>query len=272
MHGQHRRSNASVLNSSLLIVSVAVAGLAAAGCGTSKAVVGTPESASEVPSTPMPVPGHAAVSGLVRDGEGHGVAGATIRLAETDASATTDGSGAYAFMAPSDWTLTFVTTAAGFATSYRESIVLAEGAVAQGFDVTLLRPGDIARLGGLGGADPAAMLGLVAVRLHSLTPSCLRAGARVSVWPPLAGKIVYGRPSATGGLDEPDPSLTSVQDGARVDAWLVGAVPPGNMLRITVDQAGCAAAAEAPSMDGLSLTGGWRVDAQALTETDLFLR
>jgi hypothetical protein len=120
--------------------------------------------------------------------------------------------------------------------------------------------------------DQVATRGLITLHLHSLSPTCAVAGAKVSVWPPLAAKVLYARPSTTGAVDEPDPTLDAVQGGGRVDVWLAGAIPPGNMFRISVEQPGCALAAAAPSVDGLQLTGLRHVDAQAFSEADLFLQ
>jgi hypothetical protein len=254
-----------------LTVGVALAGLATAGCGAEKPIAGSPVHMGDVPVTPVGMAGKAQVSGLVRDGAGIAIGGATIKVAETETSTTSDASGAYSLMVPADSTLTFVTTAMGFATTFRASIILAEGAKATGFDVMLLSAADVARLNALGPADQADTRGVVAVRLHSMNPACVTAGARVSVWPPLAATVAYGRPSAMGGQDEIDPTLSGVEAGARVDAWLAGAIPPGNMFQIRVDQTGCTLA-EPPSQGGLLLTGGRRVDAKALTEIDLFLQ
>jgi hypothetical protein len=255
-----------------LVFGVALASLLAGACGNSKPVAGSPAEMSVVPMTPVPMPGHASVSGVVRDGAGTSVAGATIRIAETDATTMTDEAGTYTFMVPADSTLTFVTTAPGFAASFHESIVLADGATTAGFDVMLLPTADVARIDALGAADQAATRGLMAVRLHSMNPACVTAGARVTVWPPLAATVVYSRPSGTGDVDQPDPSLTNVQSGAHVDLWLVGAIPPGNMFGINVEQAGCATADQAPSLGGLQLTGLRHVDVQSLSEVDVFLQ
>src|SRR5262249_25769540 len=159
-----------------------------------------------------------------------------------------------------------VTTAMGFATTFRESMILAEGVKASGFDVTLLPTTDVARLNALAPAGQAAPTGLGAVRLHSPSATCMPARPPVSVRPALAAKVVYGQPGTTGGLDEPDPALSGVVAGAHVDAWLAGAVPPGNWFQVRVDQTGCMAAAQAPSQAGVQLTGQRRVDAQALTQ------
>jgi hypothetical protein len=261
----------SRLRSSLvrLTIAVGVGVVAAAGCGGQK-VAGSPSGAGEVPKTPAVMAGQAQVSGLVRDGDGNAVVGATVRVAESESAATSDATGAYQLSVPADSTLTLVTTAAGFATTYRESIMLAEGVMASGFDVMLLPVAEVTRVNGMVPNVPADMRGLVAVRLHSLKATCVTAGARVSVWPPLAATVVYGRPSDTGGLDEVDTALSGVEAGARVDAWLAGAVPPGNMFEVRVDRPGCGAA-QAPSQGGLLLTGQRRVDAQALTQIELFL-
>jgi hypothetical protein len=248
-----------------------LAGFSTAGCGVQRPVASSPAGAGDVPTTPAIMTGKAQLSGVVRDGDGNGVAQATVRVAETDASAMTDASGAYALAVPADSTLTLVATAPGFATTFRESIIVAEGATATGFDVLLLPSADVARVGALAPSAPADMRGLVAVHLRSLRDGCVTAGARVEVWPPLAATVLYGRPNATGGLDEVDPALSGVEAGARVDAWLAGAVPPGNMFEIRVDQQGCALTAQRPSVGGVLMTGQRRVDAMALTEIDLFL-
>jgi hypothetical protein len=242
-----------------------------AGCGMQHPIASSPVTTTEVPTTPVIMTGTAHVSGVVRDGDGNGVAQATILVAETDATAMTDASGAYTMTVPADSTLTLVATATGFATTFRGSVIVAEGATATDFDLTLLPSADVARMGTLVPSAPADMRGLVAVRLHSLRDSCKTAGARVEVWPPLAATVLYGRPSATGGADEVDPALSGVEAGAHVDAWLAGAVPPGNMFEIRVDQPGCALVGQAPSVGGLLMTGQRRVDATALTEIDLFL-
>jgi hypothetical protein len=262
------------LRSSLIRVAIGVAlgcAVAASGCGDVKPTENTPIGGNNIPTTPVPMPGHAQVSGVVRDGNGQSVAGATIKVAEMDAMTTSDAAGAYSLMVPSDSTLTLITTAAGFATSFRESIVLADGAMADGLDLMLMPAAEVGRMVELGPMD-ATMRGLVAVHLHSMDASCLTAGAHLSVWPPKAATVVYGSPSASGGLDDVDPALSGVEAGARVDAWLAGALPPGNMFLVNVEQPGCTVVAQAPSMGGLMFTGQRRVDAAALTEIDLFLQ
>src|SRR5262249_55035056 len=100
------------LRSSVVRVMVAVvcAVLASSRCGGEK----TPGShALELPKPPVVMTGQAQVSGLVRDGNGNAVSGATIAVAETDASTTSDATGAYVLKVPSDSTLTLVTTAMG---------------------------------------------------------------------------------------------------------------------------------------------------------------
>lgn len=262
------------LRSSLIRVAVGVAlgcVVAATGCGDGKPIENTPAGGGDVPTTPMPMAGQARLSGVVRDGNGQSVAGATIKIAETDGAATSDAAGAYTMMVPADWTLTLVTTAPGFATSFRESILLADRAMADGFDIMMLPAAEVARMDAFGPAADVTTRGLVAVRLHGLDAACAAAGARLSVWPPLAAKVVYGRPAEGGGADEIDPALTAVEAGARVDAWLAGALPPGNMFEVRVEQAGCAVTAQPPSVGGLLHTGQRRVDAAALTEIDLYL-
>jgi hypothetical protein len=250
-------------------IGAALVGFAATGCDHDAPLAVIPVETAVVPTTPVPLTGRAELAGVVRDGAGSGVSGATIRVAETDATATADATGAWAMTVPSDSTLTLVTSADGYATTFRESIVVAEGAAVTGFDVTLLPAGDVARLDALAPGDPTTR-GLMALRLHSLSATCATAGAKVSVWPPLAATVVYARPGA-GGVDEPDPTLVSVQDGTRVDVWLAGAIPPGNLYQITIEQPGCAPA-DAPSMGGVALTGLRHVDAQAYAEADLFLQ
>jgi hypothetical protein len=255
-----------------LAMGLAGMGLFVASCGQAKSLAELPaEKPAVVPSTPMPLTGQARVAGVVRDG-GHGVAGATVKIAETDATATTDATGAYAMVVPSDSTLTFFTTAKDYAPSFRESIVLADRAMVTGFDLSVLSTADVTRINTLAAPTVAATRGLMAVRLHSLSPTCATAGAKVTVWPPLAATVIYNRPSEMGGLDEPDPTLVDVQAGAHVDAWLAGAIPPGNLLRISIDQPGCALMDAAPSVDGLQLTGLLHVDAQSSTEADFFLQ
>jgi hypothetical protein len=253
-------------------VAAALLGLVAAGCGQQKPITQLPVSEEIVPTTPVPIAGHAQVAGVVRDGDGNALTGATVKIAETDATVTTDATGAYAMTVPSDSTLTFYTTATGYAPSFRESIVLASGAMATGFDLTLLPSADLARIDTLGVPAAVATRGLMGVRLHSLSTTCATTGAKLRVWPPLAATVVYNGPSTTGGLDVPDPALAEVQAGVHVDAWLAGAIPPGNLFKISVDQPGCTLVVAAPSMNGLQLTGLLHVDVQSYTEADLFLQ
>jgi hypothetical protein len=193
-------------------------------------------------------------------------------IAETDGAVMTNVGGAYQLSVPSDSTVTLVTSATGFATTYRESVILASQSAGAGFDVTLLPPDQITALNGLAVTpDRAATLGLMAVRLHSLNSNCATVGARLTVWPPLAATVMYSRPSTSGGLDQPDPTLDGVQAGGHVDAWLLGVMVPGNQLTITLDQPGCRLLDSSPSLNGLVYPGLRRSDAQALTLIDLFL-
>jgi hypothetical protein len=223
---------------------------------------------SSVPVMPMPTPGTASLSGHVVDVDGRGVAGATLKVAETDATATTDPQGRYDLPVLSDSTLTLVTSAGGFATTYREPIMLASQSTVTGFDVLLLSMDKVTAYNALG---PLGSRGVMALRLHSMSPTCVTAGARISIWPPKAGTVVYSRPASTGALDEPDPLLTQVQPGARVSAWLVGAISPGNSLLVTVQQSGCHVMTQPPSIGGAISVGMGHVDTQVFTEMDLFL-
>jgi hypothetical protein len=227
----------------------------------------------EVPMTPPPdMAGHALLTGGVTDANGGVVAGATIVVAETDGAAMTDVGGAYQLSVPSDSTVTLVTSATGFATTYRESVILAQESAAAGFDVLLLPPDQITALNSLAVTpDRAPTLGLMAVRLHSLNSNCATVGAHLTVWPPLAATVMYSRPSTSGSLDEPDPTVDGVQAGGHVDAWLVGVMVPGNQLTISLDQPHCQLLGSSPSLNGLVYPGLRRSDAQALTLIDLFL-
>jgi len=251
-------------------IGTALAFLMAAGCGQGKG--GTPTGAGTVPEMPKIIVGSATVSGIVHDGAGSPVAGATLKVAETDAATTTDPAGAYTLTVPSDSTITLATSATGFATSYRESAIFAADAKVTGLDVMLLTPTDVMRFTALGFPAETATRGLMAVRLHSMDAGCTTAGAHVDVWPPNACKVFYAQPSATGGLDEPDMTLTAVQAGGHVDLWLAGAISPGAMLTIDFAQTGCTVMTQPPSLGGMTFTGQRRVDAQALTEAELFLQ
>lgn len=256
-----------------LLAGLTGTGLVASGCSQSKSLTELPaERAVVIPATPMPLTGQARLAGVVRDGSGNAISGATVKIAETDATVPTDATGAFAMMVPSDSTLTFVTTAMGYAPSFRESIVLADRAMVTGFDLSLVSTADVMRINTLAAPTVAATRGLMAVRLHSLSATCATAGAKLTVWPPLAATVIYNRPSEMGGPDEPDPTLTNVQAGAHVDAWLAGTIPPGNLIRISIDQPACALMDAAPSVDGLQLTGLLHVDAQSSTEADFYLQ
>jgi hypothetical protein len=241
--------------------------LFATGCGSDKRA----DTWSSIPVMPMPMSGEALLAGQVRDADGHGVAGAKVVVAETDGVATSDGDGRYVLKVPSDSTITLVTSAAGYAKTYHESVVLAAQAMVDGVDVMLLSADRVTAMNTFGAPAAPAGSGLMAIRLQSMSPTCLTAGAHISVWPPKAATVVYSRASATGGLDEPDPTVGAVQTDVRIAAWLTGTVPPGNMLTISVDQPGCQMMIRSPSMNGLVFPGQRRVDAQALTEAYLFL-
>jgi hypothetical protein len=263
----------SIIRSRLLRIAIgcALTGFVTAGCGVDKSVARSPAGGGGVPVMPMPMPGSATLSGRVLDSSGQGVAGAIVKVAETDATTMTDATGVYQMSVNSDSTVTLVTTAGGFATSFRESIMLASQARVASFDVTLLPVAMVTQMNGLGVPAQATTRGLMAVRLHSNNPACVTAGAHLSVWPPLAATVVYSRPDGSGAVDQPDPSMDGVQAGAHVDVWLTGTIPPANMLTIKVDQPGCTLLSQSPSVDGLIFTGLRRVDAQSLTEADLFL-
>lgn len=242
-----------------------------AGCTSKEVPQDIPDvEGSSTPVMPMPMPGSASLAGRVLDADGNPVAAAAVVVAETDDTATTDTTGAYQLMVPSDSTVTVVTTAAGFAKSHRESVVIANQVMVTGFDVLLLPLDTVARLNGLAG-EGAASRGLMAVRLHSMNDACLTSGAQLSVWPPKAATIIYSRPSGSTGLDEPDVGMDRVQAGARIDAWLAGALSPGAQLQITVDKAGCRLQSPSPAMNGVLFPGLRPIGAQALTEVDLFL-
>jgi hypothetical protein len=260
MQKQHARS-----------VFAVVAVVAWGGCGAEKPFDKTAVGDANVPSMPTPMPGHAVLSGLVLDGNGQPVAGAKISIAETDGSAATDASGAYQITVPSDSTVTLLAAATGFATTYSESVVVAADATVPGFDLMLLGTDAVTSMNALGAPDQTANRGLMALRLHSMDAGCSLDGAHVSVYPPAAAKVVYSAPSTTGGVDQPDPTVDSVQPGASIPVWLTGAVPPGNMLMISVTAAGCQMMGGSPSIAGVVYPGLRHVAAQALTQADLFL-
>ena len=89
------------------------AALASAGCGSERPIIAVED--GSIPSMPTPMPGKAMLTGVVRDGTGTAVVGATLRIAETDATATSDATGAYALDIPADSTVTLVASADGFA-------------------------------------------------------------------------------------------------------------------------------------------------------------
>jgi hypothetical protein len=242
--------------------------LAPTACGSDRPLIAIED--GSVPTMPKPMPGQAMLAGVVRDGTGAPVAGATVRIAETDETATTDSTGAYAMMVPSDSTVTVVATADGFAKTFEESVMVASGAMVPGFDVRLLAPADVTGMSTLAGVAAPDKKGVMAIRLRSAGAGCALAGATLAVWPPLAASVVYSRPGAAAAVDRPDSSLSAVQDGTDIAAWLVGVVPPGNMLSLTVSQQGCQLA-PAPSAEGVLFTGDLRVDAGAFTEARLFL-
>src|SRR5262245_43583430 len=134
--------------------------LAATGCGQGKNNSIDPIRKGTVPQMPKPIVGAATISGTVRDAAGGTVAGATVRVAETDATVTTNAAGAYTLTIPSDSTITLATSAPGFATSYRESIMLAHTAAATGLDVMLVPVADVNRFTALAFPAETATRGL----------------------------------------------------------------------------------------------------------------
>jgi hypothetical protein len=245
--------------------------LATIACGRQKSTDSEPIGTNSIPQMPMPMPGQAMISGLVSDDAGQPVAGATVRVAETDQSATTDATGAYQIMVPSDSTVTLATSATGFATTFRESMIIASGATVSGLDVMLMAPATVTAFNSMSSIAMATTRGLMAIRLHSMGPGCATTGAHLTIWPPEAGTLLYSRPATAGGLDQPDPTVDGVQDGATVHAWLVAAVSPGSLLQINVQQAGCQQIPESPSIDGVVFPGQRRAVPQGLTQVDLFL-
>ena len=247
----------------------ALVALGLVGCGSKQPVGVEAATSPSIPKRPTPMPGNASLTGRVRDASGAGVAGAVVKVAETDVTATADANGDYYLAVPSDSTLTLSTTAAGFAPSHRESIVLASQAMVSAFDILALPVDTVSRLGALAAPNQVATRGLMAIRLHSLNPTCTLAGAQVSVWPPQAATVMYSRLNPDG-LQEPDAIVPAVQVGTGIGVWLVGVIPPGNMLQINVKQGGCQQLMGSPSMGGVVFSGLRRVDVQALTEADVF--
>lgn len=223
---------------------------------------------SGVPEMPKPTLVEASLSGRVVGGDGQAVAGATVTVAETDRVATTDEAGRFVVAVPSDSTVTLVVTATGFAKTYAESVMLAAMSTVDGFDVLVLRPEDLTTMNTAGGAT---MGGVMAVRLRSTSPSCVTAGAHLSVWPAKSATVLYSRPDQAGALGGPDPAMDGVQAGASIDAWLLGAIMPGSVLDIHVEQAGCQVMAQPPSTNGLLFTGLRHVEAGALSQASLYL-
>jgi hypothetical protein len=232
---------------------------------------GTLPVTGNVPARPTPAVGQAMVSGTVVGDDGQPVAGATVKVAEIDGMAMTDSAGVYQLIVPSDSTITMVAAAPGFASTFRESVLVAANASVTGFDFVLVSPAALMTYNTMGAPGQESTRGVMAVRVHSMDPACDVAGATVSVWPPLAAKVVYSQPAAAGALDQPDPALTGVAAGTGVQFWLAGVMPPANLLRIQVQQPGCQPVASSPSLDGLLYPGERHVVAGALTEADLFL-
>ena len=255
-----------------LVLLIACASLFGVACLKGEVVPYT----SGVPGMPTPMPGQAALAGSVRDASGQPIAGATIKIAETDATTTTDSSGAYQIMVPSDSTLTLLAQASGMATTFRDAVMLASGASVTGFDLDLLPTAQIDSMNALGPGGQTTGRGAVALRLHSTGAGCALPGAQISIYPPDAATVVYSSPAAagSGALDMPDPSTPAVQGGTGIGAWLVDALPPGNMnlLQIQVQQNGCQLMDQSPSLSGLIFVGDRRVAAESLTEGDLFLQ
>jgi Carboxypeptidase regulatory-like domain len=223
------------------------------------------------------MPGQASLGGHVLDGSGRGVQGAMVKIAETDGVATSDASGAYQVAVPSDSTVTLTATAMGMASTFRESVVLASGSTVSDFDILLLSTAEMTAVNMLGQptltAMQAATRGTVAIRLHTMSATCMAAGARVTVFPTTAATVLYSAPAGTaGGLDMPDPTLQAVQAGTTIAVWLATALPPGNMLRIDVQKDGCQLMPQSPSLGGLMYPGLRSIAATALTEADLFLQ
>ena len=231
------------------------AAMTATGCGDAKLKEITNVDSTSPPVMPMPMPGTGVLAGRVVNAAGEPVAGAAVLVAETDAVTMSDAAGAYQLTVLADSTITLVTTADGFAKSYRESVVVADQAMIPSFDVLLL-PSDMMTRFAAMGADESPTRGVMAVRLHSLNDACATAGAHIAVWPPRTGTVFYSQPAATAGaLDEPNEAITATQAGVRIDAWVVGAASPGSQLTITVDQTGCHLVSPSPSISGVQFPG-----------------
>ena len=246
--------------------------IVAGACGSEQGPSTLP---AELPPTmPDPMPGQASLGGVVRDANGQGVAGAVIKVAETDQTATADSSGAYQLTVPSDSTLTLKATATGMAPTFRESVSVAAGATVGDFDLLLLSSDQVTAIDTLGAPGQEMSRGAMAVKLHSLDATCVTAGALVSIFPPNAGTVVYSSPAATtGGVDMPDPTIAAVQAGTSISFWLAGALPPGNMnlLQMSVQQNGCQLVSS-PTSGSVTYPGLRQVAAGALTQADLFLQ
>lgn len=251
---------------------VASAALTNVGCGGGQQsdMVGAPG----VPTITVLVSKQASLGGRVLDGSGAPIAGAVVHIAETDAQVMTDASGVYQFNVAAESTLSLNASAPGKASTYRESIILAADAAINDFDIHLLTPDVIRALNGVSDASTPPTRGVVALRLHATDATCALAGARVVVSPPSAATVSYAGPASAGPLDTPDPAATNVQAGADISAWLLSAIPPGNMnlLRIDVQRDNCAIVSPSPSMGGATFPGYRQVVAGALTEADLFLQ
>ena len=72
----------------------------APGCGGGNHVGVQNADTPSIPKMPTPMPGNASVAGRVLDSDGQGVPGATIKVAETDGTASSDATGAYQLVVP----------------------------------------------------------------------------------------------------------------------------------------------------------------------------
>jgi hypothetical protein len=174
------------------------------------------------------------LKGTVLSLHGTPVQGATVGvLDDTGPTATSDATGAYTLQVPIGHVVTLYATATGYARTIEQEIEFIHPTT--GFYLPLAPQPDFDALQALdGNVANSGVIGLVASGLSNCTP----VGGTVGSTPP-TGKVIYtGAPD--GGLGAiPDPSLTSIQSGALIQAFIVGAT---ERVSPTLQAPGCRAA------------------------------
>ena len=219
---------------------------------------------------PKPEFSHSTLTGRVHDGNDLPVAGVTITCSETDETYVTQADGLYVLRVPASTTFTVRTYKPLYAGTTLTPMYLEPDRVVTDLDILVVPGPSIGAYNAQAGPDENR--GILAVQVISLSGMCDAASATVTVLNPetlipMPGALaLYVKP----GTSQPDRSVSTMQNGAKPNAWLVG-VPEGQNFPLRFDKPGCAALPFPVVFGQATWQPGLRVAPGGLTQVPVFV-